>query len=330
MATDTLTEKDDIDDDKATPEAEGELVTIEVGDDDAGEQTARTKDAAAAGAQTRSEDDDEDSTTAAELDRPKGPPKKGTPAYRRMIQKAAQARSERELAQSRKELGELKAEVAKLRDGGTRRDVWAIEERLLDAQRRYSEAEELMAEAVSKGEGEAHVRLQRIRDAAAREHAELTAARQGLTTEAQTVRPGVSQEEKLRIVRENTQRFQSRNPWYGKDADATQVTREIDAQVAADGYDPSTAAYWQELESRLNSAQDDGDLVTERKSTGRRTPPSGVTRASKGPSAGRSQQIFVSQARIDAMKEAGQWDDPKIRNSVLKRFAEYDRNQSAR
>lgn len=326
MADETLIEKDD--DEKPVTEEAGELVTIE--EDGDAKPAARTKEDASAAAQTRAEDDD-DVEVIVDEEKPKGPPKKGTPAYRRMIQKQAQARSERELAQSRVELARLKEEVDKLRQGGTRRDMTAIDERLHDAQRRYNEAEELMATAIAKGEGEAHVRLLRIRDAAAREHNDLLQAKQQLAAEAEPVRqPVVTQEEKLRTVRENTQRFQARNQWYGRDAEATQIAQAIDAQVAADGYDPSTAAYWQELEGRLSAAQEDGDLVLDRKPQGRRTPPSGVSRSSKAPSAGRSQQIFVSQARIDAMKEAGQWDDPKVRNRVLKRFAEYDKNSSAR
>lgn len=326
MADETLIERDD--DDKPATEEAGELVTIE--EDGDTKQEARTRGDDTAAAQTRSDDDD-DVEIVVDDDKPKGPPKKGTPAYRRMVQKQAQARSERELAQSRVALAQLRSEVEQLRKGGTRRDLTAIDERLYEAQKRYNEAEELMATAVSKGEGEAHVRLLRIRDAAAREHGELLQAKQQLAAEAAPERqPVVTQEEKLRTVRENTQRFQARNQWYGQNAEATQVAQAIDAQVAADGYDPSTAAYWQELESRLRVAHEEGDLVVDRKPQGRRTPPSGVSRSSRAPSAGRSQQIFVSQARIDAMKEAGQWDDPKVRNRVLKRFAEYDKNSSAR
>lgn len=326
---DMLTETDD---DK---EPQGELITVDMTDDeDEPKQVARPKDDNTAAAATRGEDDDVEVVVS---DQPK--PKqdrKQTPKERRALQRAARDRERTEKAQLATELATLKSTLAQLQQSGTRRDVVMIDERLADAKSRFEEAEELMATAISKGEGDAHVRLLRIRDAAAREHDELLSAKQQLAPKKEAVyqvQPQVSQQEKLHVISENTKKFQERHAWYGKDASASEVVKELDASVYAAGYDPATAAYWQELERRIKEAQEDGDIVVNaRRTDQRRTPPSGVERSSRGPSSnGRSQQIFVSQARIDAMKEAGQWDDPKTRNRVLKRFAEFDRNnQSAR
>jgi len=44
-----------------------------------------------------------------------------------------------------------------------------------------------------------------------------------------------------------------------------------------------------------------------------------------------SKKVFVSAERIQAMREAGYWDDPVLRQRMLKRYQETDRElKSAR
>jgi len=44
-----------------------------------------------------------------------------------------------------------------------------------------------------------------------------------------------------------------------------------------------------------------------------------------------SKKVYVSAERVQAMKDAGYWDDPVMRQRMLKRYAEVDRElKSAR
>jgi hypothetical protein len=83
------------------------------------------------------------------------------------------------------------------------------------------------------------------------------------------------------------------------------------------------------LPHRAKQTQDDGDddyYEQETRTTTRRGPPTGGTsRSSSGSSNGSAQQIRLSPERVQGLKDAGLWDDPKDRMRMAKKYAEYDR-----
>ena len=179
------------------------------------------------------------------------------------------------------------------------------------------QAEEIYAKAVSEGQGEYATQAMRIRDAAkdeaqrlAHQHQQVTAARQTPQVDPRTV--------------SHAQEWIKDNPWYkadGSDAPSA-LTKNIDSQLASEGYDPAHRIYWEELTRRVTDALKPaaGGQASERR-TG---PPMGTERE-HAPTTTRRSEIRVTPERKAAMIEAGIWDDPVRRQRVLREYRDYDK-----
>jgi hypothetical protein len=126
----------------------------------------------------------------------------------------------------------------------------------------------------------------------------------------------------------HAQAWMERNPWYdpaGRDQDS-RIALTLDNQLAADGWNPTTPEYWEELEARtqkyLPHRFSGGTINNNDKPRGRRSPVAGSGRDSAG---SREGTYKLSAERVNALKDAGIWDDPKARSEAIKRFREYDR-----
>jgi len=110
-----------------------------------------------------------------------------------------------------------------------------------------------------------------------------------------------------------------RNKWFnpnGGDTDSD-IARVIDAQLARENYDPASSEYWEELDSRLR----------ERLPNKQKRPRSVVTGSERESSPQASgDSFYVSPERVRALKEAGFWDDPKMRAKMIKQYANWNRN----
>ena len=143
----------------------------------------------------------------------------------------------------------------------------------------------------------------------------------------------------------NAQQFMNRHKWYrpdGQDMDS-QILRNIDNAVANEGWDPTTPQYWEELENRVKKylphriargkvqAKDDDDDFEDAQSS-RPKPKSAVAGSGEGSGAARGaggkQTFKLSAERVQALKEAGMWDDPAQRQAAIKRFRDYDRQHA--
>lgn len=148
-----------------------------------------------------------------------------------------------------------------------------------------------------------------------------------------------------------------RNSWYDfarRDEDSA-IVGFLDSQVAADGYDPASPEYYEELDRRIakrlphradederpRRSRDLDDEREERRGGGNghdREERGGERRRAKGPKfrvnvGGQTREVaenqtYVTKERRQAMEDAGIWDDPKLRNKMLKRYAQYDRENA--
>lgn len=125
----------------------------------------------------------------------------------------------------------------------------------------------------------------------------------------------------------HAQRWMERNKWYdptAKDQDS-RIAMTLDQQMANEGWDPTTQQYWEELDNRVKK------YLPHRSSSGKissnkpRSVVSGSGREGSS-SAGSSQSYKLSAERVQALKDAGIWDDPKQRAEAIKRFREYDKS----
>lgn len=127
-------------------------------------------------------------------------------------------------------------------------------------------------------------------------------------------------------IAKNFQTFVKRNKWYdpsGLSNPTTIAVHEIDKQVAAEGYNPLTPDYWEEIEDR---AEEKG--LT--KAAAKRDAPPGDSprRSAESPKGGKT--TTLSKSRVEALKEAGLWDDPKKRSEMIERYRKQDQENNRR
>jgi hypothetical protein len=129
--------------------------------------------------------------------------------------------------------------------------------------------------------------------------------------------------------------WMARNDWYdpqGKDMDS-QVTVKIDEALTAEGWDPTTEDYWEELDNRLtkylphryNTRND------EKSSSSPRRPRQVVTGSGRESSRSAGGNEFrLSPERVRAIKDAGRWENMEERQKMIRKYMEYDRMNTTR
>ena len=188
-------------------------------------------------------------------------------------------------------------------------------------------AEQALAKAIELGDGSKVPELLRQRDHALAKAAEINRMKQGFDTPRQ---PAQKSE-----VTERAQKWAAQNSWFNANSSDqdSMIAKAIDASLVAEGLDPASKKYWKELDRRLaerlpHRFADDEDSDYTPTQQGRRGPPVGGGRETSAPG---SKKVFVSAERVQAMKDAGYWDDPVMRQRMLKRYSEVDRElKSAR
>jgi DNA repair exonuclease SbcCD ATPase subunit len=126
-------------------------------------------------------------------------------------------------------------------------------------------------------------------------------------------------------VQKNATKWLKNNKWYDPNARDTdsKIAKVIDQDLAAEGWDPSDPEYWEELDSRL-SARLPHRYAAKSNSPIKRAGPTASSRTAN-PAGKAATTITLSRERVQAIKDAGKWDDPVARSKAIKAYAEYDR-----
>jgi hypothetical protein len=126
-------------------------------------------------------------------------------------------------------------------------------------------------------------------------------------------------------VQQNATQWLKKNSWYDPQARDTdsRIAKVVDQELASDGWDPSDPEYWDELDNRL-SARLPHRYTAKGGSTTRRGGPTASSRTSNVTSA-KPGTITLSRERVQAIKDAGSWDDTEKRNKMIRAYASYDR-----
>jgi hypothetical protein len=200
----------------------------------------------------------------------------------------------------------------------------ALEQRLHQVQQEIKQAETIIARAVEAGNGEDVATAMRLRDDAQREAAQLWQNKQQMEQiREKHANPGPDP----RVVN-YAKEWMNANPWYdpsGRDEDSA-ITKVIDNQLAAEGYDPKSPDYWHELTRRVASRIGDDSGETRQSPAKRKAPPTGTTREHAPVST--KKEIYVTPERKQAMIDAGIWDDVPRRNQMLKAYQAYDKSSA--
>ena len=198
----------------------------------------------------------------------------------------------------------------------------AIEEQ----KNRIAFAKAKISEATATGNGELLTSAQEMWFEARRNAEALENIKRRAT---QPQRERTIQQPNQQVVR-HAQAWMERHSWYdpqGKDADS-KVALAIDDALGNEGWDSSSPEYWQELDNRLqrylpHRYTDETDGKPNRR-------PRNVVTGSGRESAvskGGGNQFVLSREQVNAIKEAGMWDDPKKRAKMIANYAQYARSQ---
>jgi len=131
-------------------------------------------------------------------------------------------------------------------------------------------------------------------------------------------------------VTRHAQSWMERHSWYdpqGKDADS-KVALAIDDALGNEGWDAASPEYWEELDNRLQRYLPHRYTVSVDGKPNRR-PRNVVTGSGRESSVSRGgdNQFVLTKEQVNAMKEAGMWDDPKKRAKMVAKYAEFARSQ---
>ena len=307
-------------------EEDGEKDDLTIIETDSKGQPIETEDDARLDAGAEDEKDDKDEKED-KVDR-----KRETHQERRERQRKARERTERETRFLRAEVARLGQTVEKLQSDTTTAHGQSLDERLSEALNDAETAERILAAAITANNGEDAVKAQRLRDEARQRAITYHEQKQALAQPKKQEAPPY-----LPLAQE----FASDKPWFTWDQsdEDSKVVLQVDKTVAQDGYNPSTKAYWQELERRVQAklphrykkgkSEPDDDDEDEDEAPRRRGPMVGSGREHVPSSTRR--EAYISPERKQAMVDAGVWDDPVLRKRYAKRYAEWDRdNQTAR
>lgn len=248
---------------------------------------------------------------------------------RKFRRRAAIEHKERELAFLRAENEEFKRRLQHVEQQTTQFSVNAVDQRLNETSNEIETVNRIIAKAVEQGQGEDVAKALSIRDQLLDRQRQLAAAKQQAEEKPQQ-KPGKDP----RVAAYANEWIQA-NDWYdptGKDEDSY-IVQAIDKRLVAEGLNPATEQFWMELDRRVAARlphRYGDDTVSEPKKAARKVggPPVGGKREYAAPST--RKEVYISPERKQALIDAGVWDSPELRQKYIKRYAEYDRNNSSR
>jgi len=131
------------------------------------------------------------------------------------------------------------------------------------------------------------------------------------------------------VVQRYAADWMERNTWYDPNGrnEESEIAQVIDKKLTAEGFDPTSEDYWDELDDRLkkylpqqyNSSYNASSVKHQR-------PRSVMTSSGRETTATtKSNEFRLSPARVSAMKEAGMWNDQELRKKAISKYAEWDR-----
>ena len=125
-------------------------------------------------------------------------------------------------------------------------------------------------------------------------------------------------------IQRNAEKWLKSNSWYDPQARDTdsRIAKVIDQELTADGWDPKDPEYWEELDSRLSSRLP--HRYTSKGGSVKRANPSSSSRSANA-GASKPGTITLSRDRVQAIRDAGAWDDIEKRNKMIRAYAAYDR-----
>lgn len=305
-------------------------------DNDDWDQDAGKKKPPAARQEDEPAGDEEDARIAYDADSPDGDEgrRAGKRARRNRARRDGIAHRDAEIERLTGALGTMQRQLEQLQGGHISMAAHSIESQLGSAQQALAMADAELAKAVEAGDGKAFREVQTLRDEAAQRVYALSQARERIRTmpkgppgnpDGRQTPPNVQdgRQQPLPVppaqaaeAQRMANIFLDRNQWFdpqGTDRDS-RVARQIDQELAEEGYASHQKAFWLEFERRTKEAglgadynDDDEDEAPPRRQqpAPRRNgglPPTGAVRSSSRPGRG---GFSLSTVQMDLLREEG-------------------------
>lgn len=236
----------------------------------------------------------------------------------------------RELAARDTQLAQMQEQIEILQRRSAGGELAQIDQALKSTEVDYNFYKNQIAEAVAKADGVVAAEATEKMHQAAMRYRQLTDIKKNYQ------RPATKRQPMDPRVLNHAQSWMEDHDWYdpaSKDEDA-EIVRMLDNRMAQENWDPRTPEYWEELTRRTKkylphryqgrpaSKEDGGTDDGPRRSA----PKSVVAGSGQGSPANGAKTFTLSAQRVQAMKDAGVWDDPKRRQAMINRYKEHDRN----
>ena len=254
-------------------------------------------------------------------------------AKKDLIRKTNQEKDAR-LQQLQRENEEFKRRLSMLERNTKAEQLTRLDKNIEDAQVRLEYAKMKLAEATSNNDGHAMVEAQTLWQSAQEEVRNLAAMR--TRADAELKQPA-DVDLPDPTVQRLAARWMKKNAWYNPQANDpdSRIAKKVDELLSAQGLDPTTQEYWDELDARLqrelphryNDSDDDESREVRRP---RNIVGSSGREASAAYGGSNRSQFVLSPERVRAMKEAGAWDNPERKAKMIKNFIAFDRANGIR
>lgn len=230
----------------------------------------------------------------------------------------------RELASRDSIIADLASRVSSVERTASTSQLAQLDNAIQDAEAQYKELQDINRQAIEQANGEVAVEAQeRMFELRARQK-QLADVKKNLSR--QTTRPQPTDPRVSAFAVE----WASKNQWFdpmGRDQDS-RIAKILDNELVSEGWSPTIKEYWDELNSRIKKylphkaqAWYNHDKTKQIKS-----PVAGGGRESSNSNS--TSTYRLSQDRVNAIKEAGMWDDPARRAAMIKQYQDYDKQSS--
>ena len=232
----------------------------------------------------------------------------------------------------KKQNAELSDRLATLERKTSGAELARVDKAIEDAGVEVEFAKMKMKEAVSSNDGEGLARAQELWYDAKRKLESLTSVKQNATK--QMTQPQQNIQVPDPMVQRMAADWMEANPWYDPQGsnEESQMAQIIDKKLTSEGFDPTTEDYWDELDARMQKyLPQKSNNSYNQNNVQQRRPRSVMTSSGRETMATtKSNEFRLSPDRVAAMKEAGLWDNPTMRQNAIRKYAEWDRQNKNR